>query len=209
MHNVQAKAESKTMSNTRAKSRWVAKTAILAALATVLMYLEFPIPLMPPFLKFDFADLPALLGGFAMGPGTGVLIQLLRNILHLPATNTMGVGELANFIVGGTLVFISGTYYKKHKTKKGALTSLILGGLAMTVIAVFVNYFLNIPFFINVMNLSMEMIVGAANAVGNTLVKDMKTLLAFVFVPFNLFKTLVVTVLTMLIYKPVSPMLHK
>lgn len=209
MNNVHATTKQNSMTKARAKSRWVAKTAILAALATVLMYLEFPIPLMPPFLKFDFADLPALLGGFAMGPVAGVLIQLLRNLLHLPATHTMGVGELANFIIGSTLVLVSATYYKKHKTKGGAAVSLILGGLSMTVAAVFVNYFLNIPFYFNVMNLSMEQVIDMANGVGNTLVKDMKTLLAFVFVPFNLFKTVVVTILTMLIYKPVSPLLHK
>src|SRR5699024_1416149 len=96
----------------------VIKIGILAALAFILMFFQIPIPIAPPFMKVDLADVPALIGGFAMGPVAGVLIQLVKNILNLTKTQTVGVGELSNFIVGATFVFVSASIYKNKKTKK-------------------------------------------------------------------------------------------
>ena len=87
----------------------VVKVGILAALAYILMFIQLPIPIAPPFMKVDLADVPALVGGFAMGPWYGVLIQLIKNILNLSKTSTAGVGELSNFIVGAVFVYVSAT----------------------------------------------------------------------------------------------------
>ncbi|MDO5737672.1 MAG: ECF transporter S component [Eubacteriales bacterium] len=201
--------QAKSMTNSRARNLWIAKTGILTALSVILMYLEFPIPLMPVFLKFDFADIPALLASFSLGPGSGVLVQFLRNLLHLPASQTFYTGELANFLVGGSLVLVAGLIYRRKKTKRQAMLALTMGGLVMTVVAVAFNYFINIPFYIKVMNLPLEGIIGMVQAAGNGLVHDLFTLLLFVFVPFNIFKALVVSIVMLLIYKKLSPLLHK
>ncbi|HZJ68562.1 MAG TPA: ECF transporter S component [Candidatus Eisenbacteria bacterium] len=190
------------------KTRWIAKTGILSAAAIILMYLEFNIPLMPVFLKFDFAEVVALLGAFAMGPWTGLIIEFLKNLSHLPFSHTSYIGELANFIVCGSFVFVAGLIYQKNKTKKGAIVSLIVGTITMTIFGVLVNYYINLPFYSKVMGLDIDAIVGMTQAVGNTLVKDLRSLIVFVFVPFNIFKGTVISVIVMLIYKKVSPLLH-
>ena len=199
----------KREASTRERSKWIAKTGILTALSVILMYLEFPIPLMPVFLKFDFADLPALLASFSLGPLSGVIVQLLRNILHMPVSQTFYTGELANFLVGGTFVLVAGLIYQRHKTKRSAILGMALGGLTMTVVAVAFNYFINIPFYIKVMGLPLEGIIGMVNAAGNQLVHNLWTLLLFVFVPFNIFKSLVISGIMLLIYKKLSPLLHR
>lgn len=190
------------------KTRWIAKTGILSAAAIILMYLEFSIPLMPPFLKFDFAEVVALLGAFSMGPWTGLIIELIKNISHLPFSHTSYIGELANFIVCGSFVFTAGLIYQKRKTKKAAIISLIVGTIVMTIAGVLVNYYINLPFYSKAMGLELDAIIGMTQAVGNNLVTDMRSLIAFVFVPFNILKGTVISIIVTLIYKKVSPILH-
>ena len=123
----QSRSSSKSFSLDR-----LVKVGILAALAYVLMFVQMPIPIAPPFMKLDLADVPALIGGFAMGPWYGVLIQLIKNVLNLSKTMTGGVGELSNFIVGSTYVLVSAYIYKNKKTKKTSIIALAFGVLAMT-----------------------------------------------------------------------------
>ncbi|HHT25599.1 MAG TPA: ECF transporter S component [Clostridiaceae bacterium] len=191
------------------RTRWIAKTGILSALAIILMYLEFNLPFMPVFLKFDFAEIPALLGTFAMGPLTGVIIELIKNLSHLPFSHTSYIGELANFLVCSSFVFVAGLIYRKNKTRKTAIVSLVAGTIMMTIMGVLVNYYINLPFYATAMGIDLNAIIGMSNGAGNKLVTDMKSLLAFVFVPFNLFKGTVISIIVMLIYKKLSPILHK
>ena len=191
------------------KTNWMAKTAIMSAAAIVLMYLEFPLPFMPGFLKFDFSEVPILLASFALGPVSAVVAELIKNLAHLPATQTGGVGELANFLIGCSFVVPAGIIYRKYKTKKTAILSMIIATLFMTFFASITNYFFMIPFYVKVIGFPMEAIIGAVNSVGNTLVNDLKTLIVFVFVPFNLFKGIVVSIIVAVIYKRVSCILHK
>ena len=95
----------------------ITTTAIFTALAVALMFLEVPLPLMPPFLKFDFSELPVLIGSFALGPVYGIVIELLKNLIHLPVTQTMGIGELSNFITGVIYVATAGLIYRKFRTR--------------------------------------------------------------------------------------------
>lgn len=106
--------------NTKNNVRTIAVTGMLSAVAVVLMYLEIPIPIMPGFIKFDFSDLPALLGAYALGPVAGIIICLIKNVVHLAASQSMLVGELSNFILGSVFVFTAGIVYKKKKSKIGA-----------------------------------------------------------------------------------------
>lgn len=193
----------------KAKTHWIAKTGILTAVAVVLMYLEFPLPLMPEFLKFDFSEIAVLLAAFSMGPLTGIIVELLKNLLHLPATHTGGVGELANFIIGSAFVGTAGMIYRYNKTRRGAYIGMICGTLAMTILASAVNYFFMLPFYIRVMEYPLEAIIQATHEAGNNLITDKKTLILFVFVPFNLFKGLVISLIVAVIYKRISPLLHK
>ncbi len=190
-------------------AKWVAKTGVLSAVAIALMYLEFSLPLVPVFLKFDFSEMPALLAAFAMGPLTGIAVELVKNLAHLPASHTMMVGELANFIIGSSFVGIAGLIYRYKKTRKGAVISMAAGTVAMTVSGVLFNYFISIPFYGSAMGFTLDKIVDSARLAGNTLVQDLPTLILWVFVPFNLFKGVVVSLIVWLIYKKLSPLLHR
>ena len=105
------------------KTKYTIKIALLAAIAFILMLFQFPVPVFPGFLKIDFSDLPALLGSFALGPIAGMIIEAVKNLLHalIRGTQTGGVGELSNFIVGSTLAVPAGLVFLRQKTKKGAV----------------------------------------------------------------------------------------
>ena len=111
-----------TTNNTKSKVniRLLVGTGMLSGLAFVLQYLEFPIPIMPFFIRFDFSDLPALIGAFAYGPLAGVIVEFIKNLLHCTVTQSFTVGELSNFILGAVFTGTAGLIYKKNKTKKGA-----------------------------------------------------------------------------------------
>ena len=171
-------------------------TAIMTALAVVLMYLEIPLPFMPPFLKFDFSEVPVLIGSFALGP------------IHLPATGTMGIGEASNFLTGSIYVFTAGSIYKKIKTRKGAVISMLVATLALAVIACPLNFFVTLPLYGKVLNFPTEAIVAMSNAV-NPLITTKNSLILWGFLPFNLFKGTVVSFITFWVYKPISNLINR
>ena len=183
-------------------------TAILSAMAVLLMYLEFNLPFMPGFLKFDFSELPVLVGAYALGPWYGVLIELLKNLIHLPATGTAGIGEASNFITGSIYVFIAGWIYTKNRTRKGAIISMAVATLALGLIACPLNYFITLPLYGSVLGFPMEAIIGMASSV-NPMVSSKISLIFWVFLPFNIFKGLVISFLTFWVYKPISNLIHR
>ena len=128
------------------KVRYITVTAMLSAVAFVLMYLEIAIPIMPSFINLIFGS-AALLGSFALGPVCGVLICLIKNVLHLAFSNSMFVGELSNFILGAVFVAIAGNIYKHKKTKKSAVVSGLVAALVMGIVSVFSNYFVVYPVY--------------------------------------------------------------
>lgn len=185
------------------------KISLLSAIAFLLMFIEFPLPIFPSFLKVDISDLPALIGAFALGPVAGVAIEFLKNILHLVFRNdSMGVGELANFLVGGILVFTSGIIYKRSKTKRNALISVIIGSIAMTIGAAILNYFVFLPLYETVLHLPVKAVVGMGTAINHN-VKNLNTFIIWAIIPYNLLKAMIVSVITLLMYKKISPILHK
>lgn len=192
--------------NKKITAKFISSVGILSGISTVLMFIfEFPIPLMPPFLQLDFSNLPALIGGFAYGPLTGVIIVLIKAMLHLIKTSTGGVGELADFLTGASMVFVSSFIYKRFKTKKGAIASLGAGTCALAAVAAPVNYFILIPFYSNIM--PMEAIFKACGEI-NPLIRDIATYVLYGAVPFNIIKGLILSVITFLIYKKISKVLH-
>jgi len=201
----------KTTGNAKRKllsTNYIAKIAILGVASWLVMMLEFPLAfIFPDFLKFDFSDIIPLIGALAMGPAAGILIELLKNLIHMLQTSTSGVGELANFIVGAAFVGITGLYYKVNKTKKGALISLLLGVAAMVVTGGIVNYFITIPLY-SILLVPFEVIISMSSKVIPA-IHDKLTLILFAFCPFNLLKGVVLALITWPIYKKLSPILHR
>lgn len=195
------------MSRDQIKLRNLVKVGILSAMSFILMFVQFPIPIAPPFMKVDLADVPALIGGFSMGPVYGVLIQLIKNLLNLTKTSTGGVGEMSNFIVGALFVFVASFIYQKKKTKKTATIGLILGMLVMALVATFSNAFVIFPLYGKAMGIPMEAFVDMTSKV-NGLVKSYFSLMVFAIVPFNLVKGTIEIIVTKLLYKHVSDILH-
>jgi riboflavin transporter FmnP len=192
---------------TELNTRNLVKIAMLSAVSFVLMLLSFPIAVVfPAFLKLDLSDLPALLGGFALGPAAGILIELIKNILNIliKGTDTGGVGELSNFIVGCCFVIPASLIYLYRKTQKRAVFGLLAGTAVMTIGACFSNYYLIIPLYQKFMPLEQIIASSPIKAVN-----DMTTFILYAIVPFNLFKGIVISVATMLIYKKMSPILHR
>ena len=204
--NVTVKADSRV--SRKIMIRRIAACAILTAMAVLLMYLEIPLPFMPVFLKFDFSELPVLIGSFALGPVWGIVIELLKNLIHLPVTQTMGIGELSNFIAGTIYVGTAGIIYHKLRTKKGAAISMAVSTLVLAIVAIPVNAFITLPLYGSMMGFPLEAIIGMS-ASANPLVKDKMSLLLAVFVPFNLFKGIVVGLITFFVYKPISKLINK
>ncbi|MBR2187488.1 MAG: ECF transporter S component [Lachnospiraceae bacterium] len=178
---------------------------MLSAAAYVLMFLEFPVPLIPPFIKMDFSELPALVASFAYGPVAGVAVCLVKNLIHLFNTQSGGVGELANFILGASFVFVAGMLYKRMHNKKGAVIGALVGAVIMAAISVPSNYFIVYPVYTAFM--PMEAIIGAYKAINPSVNTLLDCLLMFN-MPFTFVKGLFSLVITFLIYKPLSPMLH-
>jgi riboflavin transporter FmnP len=172
-------------------NRNLVKIAMLAAVSFVLMLLSFPLAaFFPPFLKLDLSDLPAVLGGFALGPIAGIFIEMIKNILNIliKGTDTGGVGELSNFIVGCCFVVPASLIYMRRKTRKNAVLGLLAGTVAMTIGACFSNYYIILPLYQQFMPL--EQIVASSPFAA---VKDIKTFILFAIVPFNLFKSMVIS----------------
>ena len=184
----------------------VVKVGVLAAFSYILMFIQMPIPIAPPFMKVDLADVPALIGGFAMGPWYGVLIQLIKNLLNLTKTSTGGVGELSNFIVGAVYVYISASIYKNRKTKKTALFALSMGVIAMTIVATLSNAFVVFPTYAKVMGIDLNAFV-AMTSKTNGLVTSYFSLMLLSIAPFNIVKGLISSLVTDLVYKRVSPII--
>lgn len=182
-------------------------TAMLAAVATVLMFLDFSVPVIPSFVKMDVSELPALLASFSLGPVSGIVVCLLKNVFNLIFHgSTGGIGELCNFLLGATFVGIAGLIYKYKKTRTGAVIGALVGAAVMAVISIPVNYFISYPVYAAMFG-GMDKILAAYNAIRPGSDGLLECLLVFN-APFTLVKGLIDAALTFLIYKPLSPVLH-
>mgnify|MGYP002515734322 CR=1 FL=1 len=200
---------------TLSKETWNTKTmvkiSVLGVISFILMFFEIPMPfLAPTFMKIDISDLPSLIGSFAIGPMAGVIIQLLKNVLNvlIEGSTTGGVGELANFVVGSAFAYTAGFVYYKKKTFGRAVVGLLLGTVAMTIVITLANYFIMFPLYAKLMGQDIQAFVDMGTAI-NKNITDLKSMMLISIVPFNLLKGVMITALTLLIYKRVSPILHK
>ena len=195
------------MSAQSRRTHHIAVTAVLSAAAAVLQLIEIPIPfLIPDFVRLDFSELPALLASFSLGPLWGAAVCLIKNLFKLTTSYSGGVGELGNFLMGVCFVVPAGVFYRQHKTRRGALAASILGAVCMAVASVPINYFITYPayekFFPIEQILALYQLIRPS---ANGLLECLITFNA----PFTLLKGALDVALCFLIYKPLSPLLHK
>jgi len=186
------------------------KVSILAAMAVILQFIDFPLTMFfPEFLKIDISDVPALIGGFAFGPVAGILVVLIKNIIHgLMAGQTLWVGEFANFIVGASLVGVASAIYKRKRTMKGAIIGLVIGTIFMAIVGALTNYYILLPLYSKVMGWDMNAFVEVGRAV-NPAIKNFWGYILLAIVPFNILKGIVASVVTVLVYKPIAVFLRR
>ena len=186
------------------------KISVLSVLAFIIMLFEVVVPLFPGFLKMDLSDVPALLGAFALGPVSGVIIELIKNILHIVirGTHTAAVGELSNFIIGGVFVYTAGMIYHLKKDKKHAIIGMALATIVMAGAGILTNYYLIIPFYTKAMGMPLDTIIQMGTA-ANPRIMDLKTMIIYGVTPFNLLKGIIISLVVNFIYKKVTPILHK
>ena len=189
MENAAAGRKQKSMDTSK-----IVKIGMLSAVSVVLMMFEFALPIFPSFLQIDISDLPALVGAVTMRPTAGVLIELVKNVLHLFKTSTAGVGEVANFLVGIALVLPTGIIYKKQRNIAGFIMGVGLGCVLMVLTACAFNYYVLIPAYAVAFGMPVQAFVDIANAINSSVV-DLKTLVFFAVAPFNIIKALLVGVI--------------
>ena len=193
------------MTKTKNQSaRKVAVTAVLAAMSSALMFLDFSIPIMPSFIKLDFSELPALIASYALGPWYGVCVCLVKNLVNLLSTTTAGVGELSNFILGSVFVLFAGYIYKFKKNRIGALIGALAGAACMALISLFSNYYVVYPIYENF--LPLEAILGMYRAIYPG-VKNLWQALIVFNVPFTFVKGMLNTAIAFVVYKKISPLI--
>ena len=189
------------MKKIKFNARFIAWTAVFAALAAVLQLLEFHLPILPTFLAVDFSELPAVLASFSLGPTSGVLVCLVKNLIKLITTTTGGVGELANFLIGIFYVIPAGVIYKYKRTFGGAIIGMIAGIVCCALISMPLNYYVTYPVYYNFM--SQEAILGMYRAIYSGTDSILEALFIFN-VPMTAGKMLINSAITLVVYKKLS-----
>ncbi len=194
---------------TKFSTKTIAKIGVLGAIAAIIHIVDFALPFAPSFYKLDFSEVPVLIGAFSLGPVAGVAIEFIKVILKLilKGTVTVGVGDLGNFLIGCSLVLPAAIVYKNHKSFKSAIIGLIVGTITLTIVGSLMNYYVLIPFYVNT-GLPLEKIIAMGTAVNGNIV-SLWTLVLYAVAPFNLLKGFIVSIITMLVYKKLSPILHR
>lgn len=189
-------------------TRKVAMVGMFSAIAGILMILELPMPFAPSFYKIDASELPVLICGFAFGPVAGVLTEFVKIIikLFLKPTSTAFVGELANFCVGCSMILPATIIYHARKKKTTAVIGCTVGTIVMTIFGTLFNAVYLLPTFAVMFGMPLDALIGMGTAL-NANVTDVFTFVAFCVAPLNLIKGAAVSVLTFVLYKPLSPIL--
>lgn len=181
------------------------KIGMLGAVATVLMLFEIPLWFAPGFYKLDFSEVVVLIGGFALGPVAGIMIELVKVLINLiiNGTITAGIGEIANFIIGCSLVVPASIIYVKHKDRKHAIIGIVIGTLFMATIGSLLNAYLLLPVYARAFSMPIDALVAMGTAV-NPAINSLSDLIIMAVAPFNIFKGVVSGLITIAIYKKLS-----
>ena len=190
--------------------RHMTVAGLFGAIAFVLMFFNFSIPVISPFAEFDLSALPELIGGYVLGPLGAIYITTIKLLLKLlfQGTSSMFTGEVQNFILSLSYVLPAILYYRKHKTKKGAVIGLVIGSIVSIVMAVLTNLYLIFPAYIKLYGMNWDGIIEICTA-ANPMITNIPTFVAFSVIPFNVILRLVSSVITVLVYKKISVPLKK
>ncbi len=188
----------------------MAKIAVMGALASIVMMLEFPLPLVPPFYKIDFSEVIVLLSGFALGPLAAIGVEAIKILLHLliSGSSTAGVGELANFIIGCALVLPATIVYQKHKSRHNALIGMTIGTICLCIAGALMNYIVLLPAYAYAFHMPLSALIDIAQAV-NPNINNLFTFICIGVIPFNLIKGILTSLIVFFVYKHVSPIIKK
>ena len=189
-------------------TRKVVVIGVFAAISAVLFLLDFPVFFAPGFYKMDFSELPALIAGFALGPVSGVAVELIKVLLKLlfKGTSTAFIGDFANFIIGTSFILPAALIYHFKKTRTMAIVSCIAGTLVMTVFGSVFNAVYLLPAFASLYGMPLDSLIAMGTAV-NARVTDIASFVVLCVAPLNLLKGTLISVITVLIYKRISPIL--
>lgn len=204
------------MSNTSGAVRTTAQTnvrnmvtiAMLGAVSMVLYIFDFPLWFAPSFYKIDFSEIPVMIGSFALGPTAGALIELVKCLLKLvvKGTNTAFVGDIANYLMGCALVVPAGMIYRKKKSKKNAVIGMVVGTLTLVVVGCILNAYVLLPTYSKAFGMPVDALIEMGSAV-NPGIKDIFSFVLLAVAPFNALKGIIVSAVTLVLYKYVSPIL--
>ncbi len=191
-------------------TRKIAMIGVFSAISAILMLFEFPVPFAPSFYELDFSEIPALVGAFAFGPVAGVMIEFCKILLKLfmKGTSTAFVGDLANFVIGCSFILPASIIYLFKKTKANAIVASGTGTLIMTVFGTLFNAVYLLPTFATLYGMPLDAIIGMGTAV-NGHINSVTTLVVFAVAPLNLLKGGSVSLITILVYKKLSPILKE
>ena len=202
------------------KIRFLTITAILGALSAVFQMFEIPVPvLVPGFVKLDFSDLPAILATFLVSPVSGVAVCLIKNVVHIATSSSVGIGELANFLTSAACVLPAGIIYAVKPTKKTAVIAMLVGAVVSGIISIPVNYFITYPFYMSAFGLTEEALIGMYGDVvalqneifGISAAPAVSLVDALIWfnAPFTILKFLACSLVVFFIYKPLSKAVKK
>lgn len=180
---------------------------IMSAISFVLMMFEISVPLMPGFIKLDFSEIPALITSFAIGPLYAVLVCLIKNLLHLFVSQTLFIGELANFLLGAFFVGTAGIIYKRRKTRRGALIASVVGSFSMAIGGVFINFLIIYPLY-SIFLMPSDVILSLYRTILPS-INNLFSALVIFNLPFTFIKGLIDSAICFAIYKHISPILKK
>lgn len=192
-------------------TRMMTVTGMFSAIALILYLFDFPLPFLAPgFYKVDFSELPVMIGSFAFGPVAGVMIEFCKVVLKVltKGTNTALVGDLANFVIGCSLLLPASAIYEFVKSKKGAIIGCITGTLCMTLFGTMFNALYLLPTYANMGMMPMDKIIASGTAIYPS-INSVTGFVCMCVAPLNLLKGTVISLLTMLIYKPLSPIIKE
>lgn len=193
----------------RKKIRWLSSVAILSSLATVTMLIEFPLFFAPNFYKMDFSEVPVMIGAFALGPIAAVVIEAIKIILNfaLNGTDTFGIGEIANFLMGIAFTLPAAILYRRHRNKKSALIGLGIGIVSLAILGSVLNAFVLLPVYAVAYGAQVSDFVAMGSAI-NPAITNLTGFIMLAVLPFNLLKGISVSAIVLLLYKRVSFLIH-
>ncbi|MBS4981779.1 MAG: ECF transporter S component [Lachnospiraceae bacterium] len=193
---------------TKVNVRTLVQVGMLSAIAIILMQFEIPLPFAPTFYKIDFSEVPVLIGCFSMGPFAGILIELIKVILNIviKGTMTMGIGDVANFLIGCAFCVPAALIYQKKRTKNGAVAGMAAGTVSMTVIGCVLNAYILLPVYAKAFEMPLDALISMGTEV-NGAITGLTTFVLLAVAPFNLLKGLLVSLVVFVVYKKIRQVL--